>query len=537
MEPSDESQDLDRLHVLLVEDSDSDAEIVSYYLAAKELQESYRCFRATDISSSLQCLKTQQFDLVLLDLGLPDSNGIESVKTLIDSAGCPIIVLSGHTDETIAIQAVQIGVQDYLLKDELNPRILDKAIRYSIERFALNQELETAIDKAEAANQAKSDFLAVMSHEFRTPMNGIIGNLNLLRSLKLPSEAEEMIGTMELCVESEMALIGDLIDISRIEAGKLPVEAQAFNPAELIESAVKIMSFSAKTKGLKLLTYIDPNIPKVFVSDQQRLRQILINLLGNAIKFTDEGEVSLKVQKTGTHELFISIRDTGVGIEEKEFTSIFEAFTQVDSSYDRRYKGTGLGLTICKRLVEMMGGKISIESQPGYGSVFSFTVVDLTKDHLPTPAARAPLDRKTLSQRQSLSVLLIEDEPLSRNLTVAVLKSRGVKPIVASSGEEGMQKAKSRTCDLILVDLRMPGLDGFETTRRILGNLSDPENKPFITALTACNSDIDRNKCALVGMDDFLAKPIDDRELDRVIDAATQHALAKRRAKSRAKVE
>ncbi|MDQ8181228.1 response regulator [Pelagicoccus sp. SDUM812005] len=514
------------IQILIVDDSDTDAEIVDLTLEDPRLRRSYRSQRTADIQSSLELLKEQSFDLILLDLGLPDSHGVASVEKMIRHANCPIVVLSGQSDETVAIQAVQSGAQDYLLKDELNARSLEKAILHSIERYALNQKLEAAMEKAETANQAKNDFLAVMSHEFRTPMNGIIGNLNLLRSLSLPSEAEELIANMEMCAESEMALIGDLLDISRIEAGKLHVEAQAFNPLELIQSAVKIMSFNAKAKGLELLTSLDPNIPQEFVSDHHRLRQILINLLGNAIKFTDEGEVRLKVQRTTPHELFFSIHDTGVGIDSSKVASVFEAFTQADSSYERRYKGTGLGLTICKRLVEMMGGKIGVESSLGVGSVFSFTLVDMSQGQaLPVPHPDTD-PSETETPAPPLSILLIEDEPLSRNLMVSILKNRGFSPLVAQDGLQGVQLALNNECDLILVDLRMPQLDGFETTRRILANLKGKRRKPYITALTACDSTDDRARCALAGMDDFISKPIQDRELDRVIAVAKRRALS-----------
>ncbi len=517
------------LRLLIVDDSDSDAEIVSYILEDPKIRRTYQSFRATDIFSTLESLKLESFDLILLDLGLPDSEGVESVERVMRHANCPIIVLSGQNDETVAIQAVQIGAQDYLLKDELNARTLEKAILYSIERYALNQKLELATEKAEAANKAKSDFLAVMSHEFRTPMNGIIGNLNLLRSLNLPSQAIELLRTMETCADSEMALIGDLLDISSIDAGKLHIEAQAFDPHELIQSALKIINFAAKSKGLDLFTSIDPGVPKVFVSDQHRLRQILVNLLGNAIKFTNKGEVRLKVQRTGINELFFSVQDTGVGIDPEQIPYVFDAFTQVDSSYKRRHQGTGLGLTICKRLVEMMGGKIGVESQVGIGSIFSFTLVDLSKQQPPKPKL-SPLEKSEEASRQEpLSVLLIEDEPLCRNLMVATLKARGIDPAIACDGLTGVAKACSQNFDLIFVDLCMPETDGFETTKRILADIRNQINKPYITALTACESEKDRQNCQQIGMDGFMSKPIDDRELDYVIGAAAFRALSKRK--------
>ncbi|WP_224772664.1 hybrid sensor histidine kinase/response regulator [Pelagicoccus enzymogenes] len=522
-DPTPSSNQLERaLTVLIVDDSESDAEIVAYTLENKQLRRSYRTHPARDLATALQQLEARSFDIVLLDLGLPDSQGIASVKKVLESARCPIVVLSGQDDETVAIQAVQSGAQDYLLKDEITARSLEKAILYSIERYALQTELSLSKEKAEAANQAKSDFLAVMSHEFRTPMNGIIGNLNLMRSLDLPIEACELLSDMEMCANSQMDLIDDLLDISSIEASKLQIEAEAFDPHQLIRSAVKIVSFSAKSKGLDLLTSIDPSIPQYFVADQHRLRQILINLLGNAIKFTHKGEIRLKAQRSAPNELFISVHDTGVGIDPDKTHTIFDAFTQADSSYDRPYKGSGLGLTICKRLVEIMGGKIGVESTPGVGSVFSFTVVD----HSQSKGKRPQQGKLNPVPIPHISVLLIEDEPLSRNLMVATLESRGITPLVAQDGLEGIQLALNYHCDLILVDLRMPLLDGYETTRRILASLPSSRPHPYITALTACDSDRDRQKCKEVGMDDFIPKPVRDEDLNRVLSAAAQRAHA-----------
>ncbi len=523
----DDSNSEPILRLLIVDDSDSDADIVSYILGDPQTRRRYESFRATDIHSALESLKHETIDLVLLDLGLPDSEGVSSVKKVMKHANCPIVVLSGQNDETVAIQAVQVGAQDYLIKDELSARSLEKAILYSIQRHALSHKLELAMEKAEAANQAKSDFLAVMSHEFRTPMNGIIGNLNLLRSLDLPQQAKELVVNMEMCAESEMALIGDLLEISRMEAGKLPIEAQAFDPYELIRSAVKIMSFNAKAKGLELLTSIDPSIPQAFISDPHRLRQVLVNLIGNAIKFTDKGEVRVKVQRTAINELFFSIQDTGVGIPPDRIPHIFDPFTQADSSYERRYQGSGLGLTICKRLVEMMGGKIGVESKVGIGSVFSFTLVELSKRE-PNPNQPPFDDRsKRVSPPRPLTTLLVEDEALSRNLMVTLLENCGITPLVATDGMEAVKLANANECDLILIDLRMPMLDGFETTRQIIANLPDKSRKPYITALTACDSDEDRNKCALAGMDDFITKPISQKALDHIIATATQLAALK----------
>ncbi|MDQ8204176.1 response regulator [Pelagicoccus sp. SDUM812003] len=516
------------LETLLVDDSESDAALVQTLLLESPLRQTYRCRHESTLEGAIQALEAGSFDVILLDLGLPDSHGSDTVNSILERTEVPVVVLSGTSDEYLAIESVQKGAQDYLLKDELNHRGLERSILYAIERQALKRNLQLAKREAEAANLAKSEFLAVMSHEFRTPMNGIMGTINLVRSMNPPPHIDEHLETMQLCADAQNALINDVLDISSIEAGKLELIYSPFSLPDLVDSVMRIMSFKAKSKGLRLLTSLDPSLPKEVVSDERRLRQILVNLVGNAIKFTESGEIRVTLTRSASREIQVTVQDTGIGIEPDKLDAIFDAFTQVDSSYERRFQGTGLGLAICKRLVHMLGGSIQVESQPGAGTTFVFTFHTQEKKP-PSEDLWSHASGAGSSQTDSpLDILLIDDDKMSRSVLTSTLDQWGYQVDCAESGERGIEMTQSRSYDLILMDLQMPVIDGINATKRILFNHRSSPRSPMIAAVTACATEEDRNRCFLAGMDGFIAKPFDHRALRSVLEKALNRKLAER---------
>lgn len=504
-------------HLLLVEDIESDFFIVST-LIKKFTSCGYNVTRVRTLDEFSGTTKEKSFDIALIDLGLPDSKGLETFSRIYNLATYPLIILSGMSDEEVALEAVQSGAQDYLMKNELSVQHLERSIRYAIERYALLNELSAAKQKAESANRAKSAFLAVMSHEFRTPMNGIIGALNLLDDADVPESVNELHGIMRECADSQLSLINDVLDISKIESGTLDIIDESFNLTELIQSVITSLGLGAKQKGVALFSFIDPSIPQRIASDHRRIRQILINLVSNAVKFTEEGEIKVSVTLTESNEISISVSDTGIGIRKEQTESVFESFTQVDSSYTRRHQGTGLGLAICKRLVALLGGTISLQSEFGKGS--QFTVL------LPLPKSTVQKDsqsgktRATVNDEYPLSVLIVDDNPTNLSLMEQILRKLGYKPSIATEGTQAVALASKTPFDMILTDLQMPDLDGIETARRILQIENQHARRPYIVAATACATDEDRERCEQVGMMDFLPKPIKTDDFIRLIKSA-----------------
>lgn len=521
---SDERAEQAPRGILLIEDNDADAHYLEVLLRHSGLAEAYAFTRARNLAEGLTELGRREFELVLLDLDLAGQSGLDSFEAVRSAARCAIIVLSGMSDDELALQAVNRGAQDYLLKDELREQTIKRAIRYAVERYRLVADLNQAKERAEAANEAKSAFLAVMSHEFRTPMNGIIGGLDLLREYPVDEQASEIQQMMRECAFNQVELINDILDLSKIEANKLEINAEPFKLADLIQSATGALRFKAESKGLRFSIRMASSLPESVVADARRIRQVLVNLLGNAIKFTDEGEVHLAIAPSDDRVLEFSVRDTGIGIDREQLGVLFDPFTQVDSSYQRRFQGTGLGLAVCKRLVERLGGEISVTSEFGEGSVFSFTVpyeaaasgsatADLgSHDH--------ELPKRKLADLCPLEVLVVEDNAASRKIMKATFSNFGYDVKLACDGAEAIEAADATCFDLIVMDLQMPKIDGLEATRRILERSRDRCPKPFISAVTACALEVDRTRCIEAGMDTFIAKPFLRRDLEELIKKA-----------------
>jgi signal transduction histidine kinase/DNA-binding response OmpR family regulator len=326
---------------------------------------------------------------------------------------------------------------------------------------------------ARAAERAKTEFLAIMSHEIRTPMNGVIGMTSILADTDLTEMQRECITTISTSGESLMTVINDILDFSKIESGRMELESRAFNLRDCVEEALDLFAAQIRVKGLEAVYQVAPDVPSNLIGDAMRLRQILVNLIGNAIKFTPQGEIVIHVECKGQepkgYQLLFSVVDTGIGISEEGIEKLFKAFQQVDTSTTRRYGGTGLGLVISKRLAEFMGGAIWVKSVPGSGSSFFFSVT-LPASDAPAPAHQSPKPGILLAR----SVLIVDDNATNRGILEIQVKMWGMKSFSASSGAEALQKMAEQDFDVILMDLLMPEMDGFTLAREIRRHSQTP---------------------------------------------------------------
>lgn len=505
------------LFVLLLEDDAGDAFMMQEDLQADQ-RTHYNVTHVKTLAEALETLKTTLFDIILSDLSVPDSHGPETFHALLEYTDLPIIVLTGDENEKVSTAAISEGVQDFVVKNNLERYDIPNAIKHAIQRHKINQSIQKS-------NQLKSEFLANMSHEIRTPLNGIIGAADLLNKTKISPSQEKYINVIMNSGDTLLTLINDILDISKIEAGELEINPEPLVLQDIVNEVVQSIAPRVNTDQVNLNINFGDTVPYQIIADEVRLKQILTNLLGNAAKFVENGHINTSIETKHINgnlaTLYIEVEDTGIGIPEDNLDNIFGKFTQADASTTKKYGGTGLGLAITQKLVEMMNGTIGVKSEVGVGTKFFCDIPFEIAQQERSDDDQANLNGTNEHEHahfESLGahILLVENELVNQMVASDMLENIGCTTDIAENGKAAVDMlfADNASYDVVLMDCMMPIMDGFEATQEIRKQEKD-NSLPHqtIIAMTANAMAGEREKCLECGMDDYLSKPVKEDNL------------------------
>jgi len=513
--------------ILIVDDVPENLQVFGSILYTKNFEISF----ATSGKQALESVSYSMPDLILLDVMMPEMDGFEVCEILKENPETnhiPILFLTAKADQMDINRGLNLGAMDYIVKpvnfQELIMRVtthldLKKAkdiISQQNRKLQTNLvELQEAKELAEQASQSKAMFLSNMSHEIRTPLNVVIGITNLLLQNQPKDDQVDNLNTLKFSAENLMAIINDILDFSKIDAGKIVFEAIDFNLPNFLKNIADTFTVSAKNKGIKLLLEKDDDLPDVIVGDKARLTQILSNIMGNSIKFTSNGYVKLKVTSQSNDNDSVSIcyavEDTGIGISKEKQNVIFNDFTQAETKTNRLFGGTGLGLSIVKRLLELQGSKIVVDSEVGEGTTFSFCLNYKIGEVVETVEENSESDANT--SLEGVKVLLAEDNPFNVIVAEQFLETWGVSCDVANDGKEAVALVEKNDYNLVLMDLQMPEMDGYEATRTIRSLPDSNKSSMPIIAVTATVYSEIKDLIEESGMNGYVSKPFEPDQL------------------------